>query len=149
MIEGTVIRPLRRNVDERGYLTELMRTDWDDVYPGFTMSYVSLSYPGVIRAWHRHPRTKQRDTFAVLQGMAKVVVYDPEGDEVNEHFIGEDNPVLLSFDGANWHGFKAIGDKPCLLINFPDQLYDYKNPDEERLPYNSKQVPYDWAIEMK
>jgi dTDP-4-dehydrorhamnose 3,5-epimerase len=149
MIEGTIIRPLKRNVDERGYLVELMRTDWEDIYPGFAMSYMSLTYPGVIRAWHRHPRTKQRDTFAVLQGMAKVVIYDPDTDEINEHFIGENNPVLLSFDGSKWHGFKAVGDKPCLLLNFPDKLYDYKNPDEERLPYNTDKIPYNWDIVMK
>lgn len=149
MIEGTILRPLKRHVDERGYLVELLRSDWGEAYPGFAMSYVSRSYPGVIRAWHRHPRTKQRDTFAVLEGMAKVVVYDPEGDEVNEHFLGEDHPVLLSFPGEHWHGFKAVGDRACLLINFPDHLYDYENPDEERLPHDSAKIPYDWAIEMK
>ncbi len=149
MIKGTILRPLKRHVDERGYLLEILRSDWADVYPGFAMSYVSLSYPGVIRAWHRHPRTKQRDTFAVLQGMAKVVIYDPDTDEINEHFIGEDNPVLLSYDGSKWHGFKAIGNKPCLLINYPDKLYDYQNPDEERIPYDSDKVPYDWGIVMK
>lgn len=149
MIEGTIIRPLKRHVDERGYLVELLRSDWEDVFPGFAMSYVSLSYPGVIRAWHRHPRTKQRDTFAVLQGMAKVVIYDEEHDELDEHFLGDDNPVLLSYDGGNWHGFKAIGTKPALLLNFPDKLYDYQDPDEERLPFDSDRIPYDWEIKMQ
>lgn len=149
MIGGTVVRPLKRHVDERGYLVELLRSDWEDISHDFAMSYVSFSYPGVIRAWHRHPRTKQRDTLAVLQGMAKVVIYNEETGEVNEHFIGEDNPVLLSYDGSNWHGFKVIGDKPALLINFPDRLYDYKNPDEERIPYNSERVPYSWDMVIK
>lgn len=149
MIPGTKIRPLRRIADERGNLTEMLRSDWDDIFPGFAMCYVSTSYPGVIRAWHRHPRTKQRDTFAVLEGMAKVVVYDEVTNEIDEHFIGEDNPVLLSFDGSKWHGFKAIGTRPCLLINFPDKLYDYKNPDEDRMPYHTDKIPYNWDIVMK
>ncbi len=149
MIDGTVIRPLKRHPDERGHLIEVLRSDWDDIFKGFAMSYVSKTYPGVVRAWHRHPRTRQRDTFAVLQGMAKIVVYDPDTGDLDEHFVGEDNPVLLSFDGSKWHGFKAIGDKPCLLINFPTKLYDYEDPDEERLPHDTEEIPYDWGIEIK
>ncbi len=149
MIEGTVVRPLRRIVDERGYLMETLRTDWPDIYTTFAMSYVSMTYPGVIRAWHRHPRTKQRDTFAIPIGMAKVVIFAPDTKEVNEHVIGEENPVLLSFNGDNWHGFKCVGTKPCLLINYPDKPYDYANPDEARMPFNSPEIPYNWDIVMK
>ncbi len=145
MIEGTVFRRLKKIVDERGFLMEVMREDWPE-FPGFKMAYISISSPGVIRAWHRHPRTKQRDTFIVLTGMAKVCVYDPDTMEVDEHFIGEDNPMMLTIDGSKWHGFKAIGDKPCVLLNFPDKLYDYKNPDEERLDY--WRGPYDWEMKM-
>ncbi len=148
MIEGTVVRPLKRIVDERGYLMEILRVDWPE-WMEPEMSYVSTTYPGVIRAWHRHPLTRQRDTFVVPIGMIKAVVFNPETGEINEHILGEDNPVMLSFNGVMWHGFKCIGTKPCLLINFPDVIYDYKNPDEERLPFNSSTIPYDWDIVMK
>ena len=57
--------------------------------------------------------------------------------------------VALTINGKFWHGFKAISDKPVILINFPDKVYDYKNPDEERLPYNTNKIPYDWDIELK
>ncbi len=70
-------------------------------------------------------------------------------DEVLVDLVGEDNPVLLSFDGSKWHGYKVIGDSPCILINFPDKLYDYSNPDEERLPHDTKEIPYDWGIVIK
>jgi len=144
MIAGTIIRPLKRLVDERGSLMEMMRLDWSDVFKSVPMSYVSISYPGVIRAWHAHPRTKQRDSFVVPSGMIKAVVY-----EVNEHILGEENPVLLAFDGTKWHGFKCLGTKPCLLINFPDKMYDYANPDEARRPFNDPAIPYNWDIVMK
>jgi dTDP-4-dehydrorhamnose 3,5-epimerase len=148
LLEGTLIRPLKKNCDERGYLCELIRSDGAYYYP-FAMCYYSVSSKGVIRAWHRHPRTQQRDTFIVIQGMAKVCAYDMETNEFNEHFIGDDNMVSLTINGKFWHGFKAVSDKPVILLNFPDRLYDYKNPDEERLPYNTEKIPYDWDIKMK
>ena len=43
MIPGTVIRPLKRFVDERGYLIEMMRLDWSDVFKAVPMSYASMS----------------------------------------------------------------------------------------------------------
>ena len=57
MILGTVIRPLKRLVDERGYLMEMMRLegkarythllrdDWPDVFKAVPMSYALTSYP--------------------------------------------------------------------------------------------------------
>lgn len=74
--------------------------------------------------------------------MIKAVVYDEATHEVNEHIMGEENPILLSFDGSKWHGFKCIGTKPCLLLNFPDKMYDYANPDEARRPFNDPKIPY-------
>src|SRR5205809_6853439 len=76
MIAGTVIRPLKRLVDERGSLVEMMRLDWSDVFKSVPMSYVAMSYPGVIRAWHAHLRTKQRDSFVVPSGSIQAVVDD-------------------------------------------------------------------------
>ncbi|MFB6197422.1 MAG: dTDP-4-dehydrorhamnose 3,5-epimerase, partial [Halobacteriaceae archaeon] len=43
-----------------------------------------------------------------------------------------------------WHGFKAVGDERAILINFPTNLYDYENPDEERLPHDTDEIPFDW-----
>jgi len=115
------------------------------------MAYCSLTFPGVVRAWHRHPRTKQRDHLCFFQGLAKVVVYDDrEGSStkelLNEFIVGEDNLTLLKIPGECWHGFKALGAKPAVLINFPDKLYDYQNSDEERLPPDTDKIPYNWHL---
>jgi len=152
MIEGVKVRPLKKNVDERGMLTEMMRTDWD-IFEKFTMIYFSKGYPGVIRAWHRHARG-QVDYFVVVEGMMKVVLYDDRPGsktkgEVNEFFMGEDNMILLRVPGDCWHGSKVISTKPAILINMPTMLFDYEKPDEERLPYNTDKIPYSWEIKMK
>ena len=149
-IHGIETRILKKHVDERGFLCELLRQDWK-VLNNFAMAYFSVTFPGVVKAWHRHPRTKQTDIFIVLSGSAKVVVYDQRSDSptkgtFNEFCMGEDNMMLLKIPGECWHGFKALGLKPVFLINFPSALYDYANPDEERLPPDTPDIPYSWGL---
>ena len=150
LIEGVEIRELKKNVDERGILCEILRRDWS-IFKDFAMAYFSITYPGVVRAWHRHPKRKQEDCFCVPHGMAKLVAYDQREKSttrgmINEFFIGEDNMILLKIPGECWHGFQAIGTKPVVLINFPTELYDYDDPDEERLPPNTDKIPYNWRL---
>jgi dTDP-4-dehydrorhamnose 3,5-epimerase len=150
IIEGIELKQLKKNVDERGYLCEVLRSDWD-IFKQFTMAYFSVTHPGVVRAWHRHARTKQQDYMCFLRGSAKVAVYDdregsPTKGLVNEFVIGEDNLTLVKIPGECWHGFKVLGTVPAVLINLPDKLYDYQNPDEERLPPDTDKIPYDWRL---
>jgi dTDP-4-dehydrorhamnose 3,5-epimerase len=51
---------------------------------------------------------------------------------------------MICIPGDCWHGFKAIGDTPSLPINYPTQLYDYDDPDEEHIPYDTDRIPLDW-----
>lgn len=150
MIHDVKVRELQINTDERGHLTEIWRSDWD-FYAGENepeMSYFSETYPGIIRAWHRHNRG-QIDHFVIPRGKAKVCIYDdreesPTHGELDTYIIGENNMNALRVPGDCWHGFKAIGDKRVFMINFPTNLYDYDDPDEERLPYDTDRIPFDW-----
>lgn len=148
MIEGVDVRQLEVNADERGHLVEVFREDWEFYEPAPAMSYYSMSYPGIIRAWHRHTEG-QVDHFVCPGGRIKVGIYDdregsPTRGEVNTFVIGEHEQRAVRIPGACWHGFKVVGDEPAILINFPTALYDYDDPDEERLPYDTDEVPLDW-----
>jgi dTDP-4-dehydrorhamnose 3,5-epimerase len=150
VIEGVEIKQLTKHADERGSLMELLRCD-DAIFRKFGQAYVSLNYPGVVRGWHYHK--KQDDHFAVVKGMAKVALYDArEGSstqgEVDEFFLGEQNNILLKIPVGVMHGYKTVGAEPSLLINFPSEPYDPQEPDEYRLPWDTDQIPYDWAIKM-
>ena len=152
MIEGVERRDLRVNADERGHLVELFREDWAIYDPRPSMAYYSMTYPGVIRAWHRHTRG-QVDHFVCPSGRIKVGVYDDRdgsatAGEVDTFVIGEHDQRLVRIPGACWHGFEALGDRPALLVNFPTNLYDYDDPDEERLPYDTDEIPFDWETEL-
>jgi len=151
MIDGVRIKKLEPHADERGCLTEILRSD-EEIFERFGQIYVSLNYPGVIRAWHYHK--KQEDFWAVVKGMIKAVLYDaregsPTRGEVQEVFMGEQNPILLRIPIGVLHGYKTIGVEPSLLINIPTRPYDRSEPDEYRLPYDSDEIPYDWAIKMR
>lgn len=129
---------------------ELLRSD-DPHFQKFGQAYISLNYPGVIRAWHWHER--QTDYWVVASGMVKAAMYDRREDSptfgtVQEAFLGENNRSLLVIPPGVAHGYKTIGDKPSLLINFPTEVYNRDRPDELRLPYDSPEIPYDWSIRM-
>jgi len=147
LIEGVEVKRLRLIPDERGFLMELLRSDWPE-FEKFAQSYVTACYPGMIKAWHYHRR--QWDHFVCVYGMAKVVLYDPrEGSstkgKVNEFHIGLLNPMLIKIPPLVYHGFTAEGGQVALIVNFPTELYRYEEPDEHRVPYNDLSVPYDWG----
>lgn len=146
MIEGVKTRKLRLIPDERGYLLEMLRSDWEE-YERFGQVYMTAVYPGVVKGWHYHQI--QTDHFMCVQGMAKVVLYDgrpdsPTHSEINEFFIGSQNSVLLKIPPGVMHGFKGISQEITLIINVPTELYNYDKPDEYRLPAHTDQIPYDW-----
>ncbi len=147
MIEGVTTRKLRLIPDERGYLMEILRSDWEE-FEKFGQVYVTAAYPEMVKAWHYHRH--QTDHFACLQGMAKVALYDgregsPTKGEVNEFFIGPLNPLLIKIPPLVMHGFKGLGPGLTLMVNVPTELYNYDSPDEYRLPPHTDQIPYDWA----
>jgi dTDP-4-dehydrorhamnose 3,5-epimerase len=147
MIEGVMVRELRMIPDERGYLMEMLRSDWPE-FERFGQVYVTAVYPGVVKGWHYHKI--QTDHFICLHGMAKVVLYDgregsPTQGEVNEFFLGWQRPRLLKIPPGVLHGFKGISQEITLIVNVPTELYNYAEPDEYRLPAHSDEVPYDWA----
>jgi dTDP-4-dehydrorhamnose 3,5-epimerase len=151
MIKDVVIKNLRSIADERGRVMEILRSD-DEIFKKFGQAYITTAYPGVVKAWHYHKL--QTDYFTCVCGMMKVVLYDNRPDsstkgEVNEFFIGEHHPVLLVIPKMVYHGFKCVGEKEAIIINIPSEPYNHANPDEFRLSYNSKEIPYNWEIQFK
>lgn len=146
MINGVKIKKLKVIPDERGRLMEILRAD-DEIFKKFGQVYLTTVYRGAVKAWHYHK--EQTDNFAVVSGMAKIVLYDGRKSsstfsEVNEFFMGIHTPILLQVPPFVFHGFKCISGHECLVINCPTEVYNYKNPDEYRLPPHTKKIKYNW-----
>jgi dTDP-4-dehydrorhamnose 3,5-epimerase len=89
--------------------------------------------------------------MACIKGMMKLVLYDEREKsktkgEINEFVIGERNMLLVQVPPLVWHGFKTISEDFAILMNVPTEVYDYKAPDEFRLPADTKKIPYDWKL---
>ncbi len=139
MLTGIVIKPLKRMPDERGSFTEVFRKDWKDLLENdvAVQANMSVTYPGIIRAWHRHLRG-QTDYFTLLKGAIKIGVYDEKSGELDEIVSTDQNFQVVRVPGHYWHGFKAIGNKPAMLLYFTTALYDAVKPDEERRSWSDE-----------
>ena len=145
-IDGVKTKRLKVIPDDRGWLMEILRAD-DECFQKFGQVYVSVTYPGVVKAWHYHKH--QIDAFACVAGMVKLVLVDtrpesPTEGVVNEFFIGTRNPLLVVVPNLVYHGWKCIGTDTSTVVNVPTELYRYDDPDEYRLePHGT--LPYDWS----
>jgi len=145
-LPGVKLVDLLRFPDERGIFTEILRTDWNELLVGDRIVQVnfSITYPGIVRAWHRHERG-QVDYFLVIKGAAKICAYDdregsPTTGYLVEVVLSEHRMQILRVPGHYWHGFKAVGSEPVYIVYFVNRLYDYENPDEVRRPWNDPTV---------
>ena len=147
MIDGVRIKDLRVIPDQRGHLTELVRSD-DDDFVKFGQVYVSVTYPNVVKAWHMH--TRQHDLVVCLSGMILLVLHDdregsPTRGEVQEYYLGPLRPARVRIPPGVYHGWKCVSPDEAVVLNVSSELYHHDAPDEVRLPPHGDRIPYDWT----
>jgi dTDP-4-dehydrorhamnose 3,5-epimerase len=127
--------------DERGFFAEALRQDWKEMFEDewITQVNVSRSYPNIVRAWHKHVRG-QVDYFLVLKGAMKICAYEEETGKLAEVIASSEKPTIVRIPGKYLHGTKTVSNEPSLTVYFVTRLYDYKNPDEIRRPWNDQKI---------
>ncbi|MDI3548506.1 MAG: dTDP-4-dehydrorhamnose 3,5-epimerase [Halanaerobiales bacterium] len=151
MIKGVKIKGLTKHLDDRGFFMEILRDD-DHLLARFGQASMSLTYPGVIKAFHYHK--EQDDLWFFSSGNAQVVLYDlrPESTtkgERNIFYMGEDNPILLLIPKGVAHGYRVLGNKPATIIYFTTRSYNREEPDEYRIPWNDPEIGFDWRTKNR
>lgn len=146
MINGVVIKPLKRIPDERGMIMHMLRSD-DPDFEKFGEIYFSVIYPGKVKGWHCH--TRQVGNYAVVSGMAKIVLYDgregsPTQGDLVEVCAGDQNYVLVKIPAGVASGFKGVGVEPAVVANCASEPHD---PMEDRpIDLFDNDIPYDWGV---
>lgn len=147
MIGGVIIKKIKKNKDDRGWLAEIYRRDEVNFQPA--MSYVSVTKPGIIRGPHEHKY--QSDCFVFIgPGNFELHLWDrQEGSATKgEHMkieAGGENPVLVIVPPGVVHGYKCVGGENGWCINLPDKLYKGrgKSDDTDEIRWESeKGSPY-------
>jgi len=127
MIEGVIVKPLRKFLDERGWLAELYREDERGDIPRPVMAYLSVTNPGITRGPHEH--VHQTDYFCFLgPSNFKIALWDNRknsstfGQKMTV-YAGQDHPMMIIAPPGVVHAYKNIGTEVGSVINFPDKLY--------------------------
>ncbi len=147
-IHDVVIKQLVTHADDRGYLREVLRDD-DEMLRQFGQLTVTMTYPGVIKAFHWHK--EQDDVWYIADGMARIVMYDrrpnsPTFGETQVIFTGEQKPLSVLIPKGIAHGYQVLGHKPVLLFYCVTHSYDPRNPDEQRIPFDDPEIGFDWSV---
>jgi len=149
-IEGAVLTPLDTHVDDRGYLSVILRSD----LPGFTrfgqVYLVGNHTAGTIRAWHKH--SVMWDWFFISHGAAKFgLIDDREGSATRgarwSPTIAARAPALLSVPPGVFHGWMSLTDD-TQLISVADQRYGEPGWDEVRVPWDHF-PDFPWRVEHR
>ena len=144
-IQGVQQKQLKVFADDRGCFMELLRED-DPFYTRFGQSNFSITYPGVVKAWHWH--RKQDDLWFVASGMAQVGLHDlredsPTRGQTEVFYLGDHNRALLFIPHGVAHGYRVLGPQPVALVYHTTGVY---NPEDElRLAWNDPSIGMDWT----
>jgi dTDP-4-dehydrorhamnose 3,5-epimerase len=151
LIDGVVFRPTRPVPHEDGHVTEVARASWEILGTPIVQVHVTTTLSGRIRAWGLHQFSTDR--LFVVSGLVTIVVFDgrsgsPTHGLVNALTVSDKNPGLLLIPPNIYHGWKNIGTSEAIIINMPDRMYNYEQPDALDLPWDSEAarriVPYRW-----
>lgn len=135
-----VFVPQSLYADDRGW--SLMNQMQGVMRPEGQLNF-SVTYPGVIKAWHRH--ALQTDFWICLTGHIKVGVYREQDQKAWLAVIGEKRPGVMIIPPPLWHGVATVGDTPAGLLYYVTHAYNAKQPDEERRGFDSI-TGFPWGV---
>lgn len=150
-ITGVEVKKLIKHVDDRGFFMEILRDD-DNLLERFGQASMSLTYPGVIKAFHYHKL--QDDLWFFPKGNAQVVLYDMREDsptykQINVFYMGEHNPILVKIPKGVAHGYRVLGDEPAIIVYFTTESYKTEQPDEYRIAWDDPEIGFNWATQNR
>jgi dTDP-4-dehydrorhamnose 3,5-epimerase len=145
MIEGVQCKPLQVHLDDRGFFMEILRED-DPFFTRFGQSSYTITYPGVVKAWHYH--AIQDDLWFIASGMAQVGLHDlrddsPTRGQTDVFYLGDQNRALLFIPHGVAHGYRVLGSEPIGLVYYTTHVYNPR--DELRRPWDDPEIGLAWT----
>lgn len=111
----------KKNVDERGSFTELVRTDECGQFS------ISVSKPGIVRGNHYHHTKLER--FIVIKGKARISFSSVVNGDSYSFEVDDSDIKIVTIPVGYTHNIENIGDSEMILAIWCNELFDEKNPD--------------------
>jgi dTDP-4-dehydrorhamnose 3,5-epimerase len=126
-IHDVIVRDLARHTDQRGWLTEIYRSDEIEEKYLPAMQYISVTHAGVARGPHEH--VDQADYFAFIgPSNFRIYLWDNRKDSPTYMVkqvvdAGESAPRVVIIPAGVVHAYKNVGGHAGWVINLPNRLY--------------------------
>ncbi len=145
-IDGAVLVSLSANIDERGSFLETYRQEWFEGKPPMLQSNRSDKVANCIVGLHFH--LKQADYWYVVNGIARVVLYDlrvgsPTQGSKWIKDISSDDALGVYVPPGVGHGFASLTN--LTLYYQVDRYYDPN--DELGVIWNDPHLDIDWGVD--
>jgi len=111
----------KKNVDERGSFTELVRTNECGQFS------ISFSKPGIVRGNHYHHTKLER--FIVVKGKARIGFTSIVDGSSYEFEVSDEDIKIVTIPVGYTHNIENIGDDEMILAIWCNELFDEQSPD--------------------
>lgn len=154
-IDGVKIFPLKNFIGEDGDFLEMVQFGKNgtlELVPDFTIAQInhSTQFPGSVKAWHLH--FKQNEIWFVppahhfLVGLWDVRARSSTKGVMMRLSMGGGAAKLLYIPKGVAHGAVNLSPAPSTIIYFVDKKFNANDPDEQRIPWDSKGADFWKAI---
>jgi len=148
LINGVKTKEFRNMITQNSVTTEIYRNDWG-LNEDKIVHIIHVTLLGkAISAWHYHK--KKTDRIFVTSGQMRLVLFDDREDSktrqcLNVFNLSGQRPTFVSLPPNIWHGIQNLDYQPTSFINHFDGIYEYDDPDDWRLPYDTDKIQYDFT----
>ncbi|WP_203363367.1 capsular polysaccharide biosynthesis protein CapF [Bacillus sp. REN10] len=112
---------LKKNVDQRGWLAEFLKTD------SMGQIFISKTKPGVVRGNHWHHTKVEK--FLVIQGEALIKFRQIDTDEVIEYKVDGEVPEVVDIPAGYTHSIENVGNDEVITLFWACEIFNPEQPD--------------------
>lgn len=127
MLEEVRVDPLDIKRDDRGWLSEILRSSNQPAGAKIAQLYVTVGNPGKTKGKHYH--TRKIEWFSVVSGHAKLFLRDTRTGEEQIVPMGENNMVTVTIPPHVAHAITNDGETPFYLIVVVSEEFNPQDPD--------------------
>ena len=119
--QGSFSYPLKMNVDDRGSVTEFLRTaDRGQI----SINVLKL---GIVKGNHWH--NTKNEKFLVVSGKGVVRLRKYDSDEITEYFVSGDKLEVVDIPVGYIHNIENLGDTDMVTLTWCNECFDPERPD--------------------